>query len=108
IGAVLERLRVLPDYQGRFEAAFDGDGPSLTTVAKALANYQRTLIAADSPFDRWRYGGDEDAVDETVKRGFRLFTGKANCSACHTVGEEFALFTDHGLHNTGVGYAQTQ
>lgn len=107
IGTVIERLRKLPDYSGLFEAAFDGQGAGLDTVAKALAGYQRTLVSADSPFDRWYFGDNEEAVGESVKRGFKLFTGKAACATCHTIGSEDALFTDHKLHNTGVGYARS-
>jgi cytochrome c peroxidase len=107
IGVALERLRNLPDYKGLFEAAFDGQGPDLDTVAKALASYQRTLVSANSPFDRWHFGGDEQAVAESVKRGFELFKGKAGCVACHLVGENDAVFTDHKTHNTGIGFARS-
>ena len=104
VGFVIDRLKSLPEYQGKFEQAFDGKGPGMETVGMALASYQRTLNSADSPFDRWYYGGEEDALDEQATAGFRLFTGKARCVACHTVNRDYALFTDHGLHNTGIGY----
>lgn len=103
IGAVLEKIRHTPDYAGLFEAAF-GRGPSMETLGQALASYQRTLLSADSSFDRWRYGGERDALPEAAKRGFELFTGKAGCVACHTVGEKYALLSDDRLHNTGIGY----
>jgi cytochrome c peroxidase len=76
----------------------------METVGMALASYQRTLNSADSPFDRWRYSGDSEAMDEAGRRGFDLFVGKGGCSACHHVGPEHALFTDNRLHNTGVGF----
>lgn len=104
IGTVLAKLASLDDYRGIFEAAFDGDGPSLENVGMAIASYERTLLAADSPFDRWHFGKDESAVEENVKRGFALFTGKAGCASCHTVEREHALFTDYGLYHTGIGY----
>lgn len=103
---VVARIRAMPDYRGLFEAAFDGAGPSRDTVGKALASYERTLVAADSPFDRWRYGGASEAVPAAAKRGFDLFTGKAGCAHCHRVGEREALFTDGALHDTGIGYRQ--
>ena len=103
VGAVLEKLRRLPDYAGRFEAVF-GRGPGMETLGMALAAYERTLLAADSPFDRWRFAGEEDAISASARRGFELFTGKAGCVACHRVGTSDALFTDHRLHNTGIGY----
>lgn len=106
IGWALELIRGLPDYDGLFEAAFDGSGASMNTVAQALASYQRTLLAADSPFDRWYYGDEEDALDASAKRGFELFTGRGGCSSCHLIGEDHALFTDDAVHNTGIGYAR--
>ena len=92
IGHVLDALRATPDYDGLFEAAFDGRGPTMETVGAALAAYERTLLAAASPFDRWRFGGDA------------LFTGRAGCSGCHTIAADHALLTDQKFHNTGVGY----
>ena len=105
IGYVIRKIGRMADYGGLFEQAFDGRGPDVLTIGQALASYQRTLLAADSPFDRWRFGGEADAVDETVKRGFALFSGKAQCAVCHRVGEDRALFIDHQFHNTGHGYA---
>ena len=104
VGFVLDKVRTLPDYAGLFEKAFDGEAPNMLNLGEALAAYQMTLNAADSSFDRWYFGGDQAAVSEAAKRGFRLFTGKAGCSSCHLVGEESALFTDQQLHNTGIGY----
>ncbi|MBT8445831.1 MAG: c-type cytochrome, partial [Gammaproteobacteria bacterium] len=107
IGYVVEKIAGLEDYTGRFEAAFDGRGPGMDTIGMALAAYERLLVAGDSPFDRWRYGGDEKALTPAAQRGYALFTGKAGCAACHTVGDEAALFTDHALHSTGIGYAHS-
>ena len=105
IGYVIRKLRRMRDYEGLFEPAFDGRGPDILTIGQALASYQRTLLAADSPFDRWYFGGRADVVDESVKRGFALFSGKAQCIVCHRVQEDHALFVDHQFHNTGLGYA---
>ena len=105
IGYVIRKIRRMRDYDGLFEQAFVGRGPDILTIGQALASYQRTLLAADSPFDRWYFGGRSDAVDESVKRGFALFSGKAQCVICHRVGDDHALFIDHEFHNTGLGYA---
>ena len=104
VGFVIERLKSMPEYRGKFEQAFHGKGPGMETVGMALASYQRTLNSADSPFDRWYYGGDGNAMAEQAITGFELFTGKARCVSCHTVNRDYALFTDHKLHNTGIGY----
>lgn len=103
LDVVIDRIRELPDYAGRFEEAF-GEGPSPRTLAHAISAYELTLLAADSPFDRWRYGGEENALDAIAKQGFDLFTGKAGCVNCHTLGEREALFTDHLFHDDGVGW----
>jgi len=105
IGSVVERIRRLDHYADRFERAFPGRGLALETIGMALASYERTLISGSSPFDRWHYGGDEAAITEAAKRGYRLFSGKAGCIACHPVGPDHALLSDGSFHNTGVGYA---
>jgi len=108
IGFFLRRLTALSDYEGLFEAAFDGRGPDLETVPKALASYQRVLVSGNSPFDQWHFGGDENALNDAEIRGFALFSGRANCIACHHVEQDHALFTDHQVHNTGIAYARSQ
>ena len=107
IGYVIRKIRRMRDYDGLFERAFDGRGPDILTIGQALAGYQRTLLAADSPFDRWYFGGESEAVGESVKRGFALFAGKAQCIVCHQIGDDHALFIDHEFHNTGLGYADS-
>ena len=104
IGYVINKIEAIREYDGLFEAAFDGRGPTMETVGMALASYQRTLNAANSPFDRWYFGKQQNAVKEQVKKGFKIFTGKGACSTCHLIHDDYALFTDNRLHNTGLGY----
>jgi cytochrome c peroxidase len=107
VGYVLDKIRTLPDYRGRFEAVFPGRGLTMETLGMALASYERTLVSANSAFDRWYFGKEQGAISPQAERGFRLFTGKAGCAHCHQIAEDYALFTDQRLHNTGVGYRQT-
>jgi cytochrome c peroxidase len=107
VGHVIKKVSQLADYQGLFEQAFDGRPVSMQTLGDALASYQRVLVSANSPFDRWHYSNDLSALSPSAKRGFTLFTGKAGCSSCHLVGEKHALFMDNQLHNTGVGYNES-
>ncbi len=104
VGSVIEKLKHIPDYADLFEQAF-GRGPSMETIGMALASYERTLVSANSPFDRWYFGKQAGAMPDAAKRGFKLFTGKAGCVACHVINDDFAVFTDNKLHNTGVGFA---
>ena len=108
LGHVLDRLRALPDYAGLFEAAFAGRGASADTVGAALASFQRTLVAGDSRFDRYRYGGARDALSAEEEAGLAIFTGKGRCAACHLIGEHDALLSDFRYHNTGIGWLRSQ
>lgn len=105
IGYVIEKINNSADYNGLFKEAF-GKEPSMETVGMAIASYERTLNSANSAFDRWYYGNDKQALDAKAQRGFQLFTGKANCSSCHAITRNHALFTDNNNHNTGIGYAE--
>ena len=88
-------------YRADFEKAF-GAGPiNYQMVGKSIASFERTIISGNSPFDRYFYGGQEEALNEAARRGLEVFLNpeKGNCAACHSVG----LFTDNLFHNIGVG-----
>lgn len=106
-GWELAKIQSLSGYSASFDAAFPGRGITMDTVGAAIASYERTLLLANSPFDKWRYGGDSTALSATERLGYELFTGKAGCSACHLIGEKSALFTDGQYHDTGIGYQET-
>ena len=95
-----------PEYVKQFKDVFgvDADAITIDHVVKAIASFERTILSANSPFDRWHYGGDESAVSDLVKEGFELFKGKGRCQSCHETSESFALFTDNKFHNVGVGF----
>ena len=106
IGYVVEKLKAIPEYPRLFQAAFNKP-PGMESIGQALASYQRTLNSADSPFDRWYFGKQTQAISAEAQRGFKLFTGKAGCSQCHQLQEKSALFTDQKRHNTGMGFAES-
>jgi cytochrome c peroxidase len=95
--ALVPKLQAIPEYAGRFEEAYPGEGVSPATVARAIASFERTVVSARAPFDAW-IEGDEDAIDESAKQGFRLFNGKARCATCHGGWR----FTDDSFHDIGV------
>jgi cytochrome c peroxidase len=97
-------------YAAGFRAAF-GTAPeaiAIEHVVKALAAFERMLVLGDSPFDRYRYGGEPSALSAAQVRGLGLFTDRARCTACHTIGTESALFTDQEFHTLGIGQARVQ
>jgi cytochrome c peroxidase len=105
IGHVLQRIRGMADYAGRFEDVFHGAGPSMDTFGAAIAAFETTLVSADSRFDRWFYGGQRSALSDVEQLGFRIFSGKGHCTVCHLVGERHALLSDGKFHVTGAGFA---
>jgi cytochrome c peroxidase len=106
------RLRADSAYPRLFAAAFP-DSPdvfSLASVVRALSAFERTLISARSPYDRYRYGGDVDAISEAAIRGEALFFGeRLECHHCHgnfnlndsTMHERNRL-GEIAFHNTGL------
>lgn len=98
MGVLVKRLRADPAMVRAFAEAFP-DTPDISrdTVAKAIATYERTLVSPATRFDRW-IAGDASALASGEVAGFRLFTGKAGCSKCHS---GFA-FTDYAFHDIGL------
>lgn len=93
-------IRAIPGYRPYFEAAFATPDVTKEGVATAIANYVRTLMSGNSPWDRWRRNHDESAVSDQARRGHELFFGKAGCNQCH-LGSNFS---DDSFHNLGVGW----
>ncbi|MAT15330.1 MAG: cytochrome-c peroxidase [Planctomyces sp.] len=91
------RIQKSKGYQERFQQVF-GSEPSPELVAKAIAAFERTVLSGNAPYDKY-VAGDETAMSESAVRGWKLFKGAANCSACHSG----ANFTDNAFHNIGVG-----
>jgi cytochrome c peroxidase len=107
---IIAIVRSDPEYVDAFEKVFGKSGVEVTMdeVTKALAAFERTLVAGNSAFDRWYFGGQEDALTESQKRGFDLFVNEGRCVSCHLVEETTALFTDNRFHNVGVGINDIQ
>ncbi|WP_211461463.1 cytochrome-c peroxidase [Collimonas silvisoli] len=107
--AVLAVIRRDKDYLADFKRVFNTRSATditIDSVVSALATYQRTLVAGDSPFDRYRYGADAHAMSDGALRGYKLFVGAAACVKCHTIDQGNALFTDNEFHALSVGLNQ--
>lgn len=106
------RLAADPAYPERFRRAFpERDGAiDLATITRALAAFQRTLISADSPYDRYRYGGQENALSPAARHGEALFfSERLECFHCHggvhltdNLVHRRKPFAEFGFHNTGL------
>jgi cytochrome c peroxidase len=107
---ILKIVRSDPEYVKGFEKVFGKKGAqvTMTEVKQAIAAFERTQVAGDSPFDRFYFAGDEKALSEQQKRGFVLFVNKGRCVSCHVVEQTTAIFTDNRFHNIGVGINDIQ
>jgi len=102
---LVRRIRRNPAYVMAFRQAFSLTATSITAadIGRAIADYERTLISADSPADRFLYGHDAGALSGSAQRGLELFRGSARCATCHSMGDDSALFTDNSYHAVNVG-----
>ena len=124
---VVERIRNAADYAPFFSEVFGDEEINIERMGKAIADYERTRLSGNSPWDRWQAAPDpEDAkididaatdfegnmrleeiefsdgkhVSAEVKLGHYVFFEKALCNQCHLG----PTFTDSRFHNLGVGW----
>jgi cytochrome c peroxidase len=112
-----DRLKADPTYRHLFAAAFTAEAAlgdaalySLSTITKALASFERSLLSFDSAYDRYKYGNQPKAINAAAKRGEDLFFGeKLECYHCHggfnftdNVQHTRLSFAERGFHNTGL------
>ena len=97
LDSVLARLRAIPEYRRLFTTAFGSDPAiSAENLGKALAAFQRSLLANHSPFDRYMRG-DSGAMTSAQIQGMRRFE-RAGCMNCHSG----PMFSDYQLHVLAV------
>ncbi len=89
------RVRAIPEYRALFARTVGEVTPQ--HLAQAIAAFERSLVAADSPFDRFMRG-DPGALRPQQQRGMATFQ-KAGCNFCHGG----PMFSDFKLHFIGVG-----
>ena len=86
-GMVLDAFRHDPELRLAFDAAFPevaGDAITLENVAKAIAAYERSLVSAGSPFDRYVFADERGALDDDARAGMALFfSSRTRCAECH-------------------------
>ena len=107
---ILAVIRKDPEYLGAFKDVFGKTGEAITMkeVTQAIASFERDQVMGNTPFDRWYFGGDDEAMTAAQKRGYELFINQARCVSCHTIEQTQALFTDNRFHNIGVGINDVQ
>ena len=102
---VVAQLQKDASYRDEFEQAWGTNEITIDMVTKSIASFERTVLSGNSPFDRFYYGGDKNALSVSAQRGLKVFQNpkRGNCAVCHTIGKKYALFTDNKFHNIGIG-----
>jgi cytochrome c peroxidase len=95
---LMRRIRSIDEYQTLFSEAFAGEAEPVQprNMARALAAYERSLVANQSRFDRYMRG-DSGALSTSEKEGLTLFL-KTGCARCHSG----PMLSDYKLHTLGV------
>jgi cytochrome c peroxidase len=98
--AVENAISEIPGYPEMFEKAFGTKEVTVFRIAKAISQFVRTLITADSRFDKYLRG--EVQLTASELRGYVLFTTEegADCFHCHGAAGN-PLFTTHLFYNNG-------
>jgi cytochrome c peroxidase len=102
--AAVDRIAAIGEYQQAFGRIF-GTRPNGPDLLRAIASYERTQLAFDSPFDHF-ISGDKNAIDASAKRGWNVFNTRGRCNKCHALTEDkrdVTNFTDNDFHNIGIG-----
>src|SRR5690606_16855108 len=92
--AIIAKLQKDATYPALFRQAFGNDEITPERIYRSLAQYQYTLISANSKYDHVTRLGVEEFTDSEA-RGYGVF--QAKCETCH----ESELFTDQSFRNIG-------
>jgi cytochrome c peroxidase len=97
LAEVAERLASDRPIVEQLEQAY-GEGPSESTITRALASFGRSLVSGNSPYDRY-LAGDAGALSEAAVRGEAIFNGeRGECFHCHTGFN----FSNNAFRNNGI------
>ena len=97
VASVVAKLQANAEYQSLFAEAFGGEEPvTAENLGRAVAAFMRSLLANNSPFDRYMRG-DQSAMTRERVRGMQRFE-EIGCIRCHNG----PMFSDYKLHVMGV------
>ncbi len=103
---VIATLQNHPDYPALFEAAFGTSTIDSVLVVKAIAQFERTLISANSKFDRYLMGIEPLTADEQAGLSLFMTEQGADCFHCHGDPSN-PLWTDNEFHDNGLDLVYT-
>jgi cytochrome c peroxidase len=98
VNAIVQKLKLHPIYPKLFQQAYN-QAPSVFSLTRAIACFERTLIEANSRYDDYTQQSNLNALTESEIRGLNLFfSEEGECFHCH----QGALFTDFSFRNNGL------
>jgi cytochrome c peroxidase len=98
--SVIARLQKHPEYPSLFRKAFGSDSITSVKLAKAIAQFERTLISSNSNWDKAERR--ERLRTQSEINGMIIFsTEKGDCFHCHG-NPSSPFFTDFLFHNNGL------
>lgn len=95
---VVSRFEEDRELMNAYQRSFGYSTVSKSELTEAIASYEATIMGFDSPFDKWFYNAEEDAISESAVRGSEIYFDKAECVHCHGG----PLLTDHTFKNNGL------
>ncbi|HEU4477237.1 MAG TPA: cytochrome c peroxidase, partial [Pyrinomonadaceae bacterium] len=104
--AVVDRLNANGEYRKLFGQNFpevkSGAPVTYEMLARAIAEFEFTLVFANAPIDKFARG-QKNAMTDDEKRGALIFFGSGNCVSCHAVsGQSNEMFSDFRQHVAGI------
>lgn len=92
---LMAQLAADDHYREAFATAFPQEGLSLSSVMKAISGFMRSLVSANSRYDR-AVRGEDAKLSSAEQAGQAVYA--THCARCHSTD----LFTDQGFHNNGL------
>ncbi len=97
---ILERVSARQEYVGAFNRLFDGGEATPERIKQAIAEFERSLVTDDAPFDHF-VSGDAQAMTAQSRRGMNAFID-LGCVSCHqgplfggNLFQKFGVFKDY-------------
>lgn len=97
---VVQKVKAEPLYKDLFINAFGSDAVDSVRISKAIAQFLRTIISFEAPFDKWARG--EGTLTAQELNGLNLIQSqtKGDCFHCHNSSDR--LFSRYGHTNNGL------
>lgn len=97
---VVQKVKAEPKYEELFLAAFGSEDIDSVKISKALAQFMRTIVSFNAPFDKWARG--EGTLTAQEQNGLNLIQAqtKGDCFHCHNSSDK--LFSRYGHTNNGL------